>query len=60
MPYPVTRKAFRVVKKRGKTTITTLSPYKYELQETIKKKTYRKRKTKVEENKILRRNFFSI
>lgn len=41
MPFPVTRKArkaSRVVRKRGKTAIITSSPYKNELEETIKKK----------------------
>lgn len=38
MPFPVTRKSSRVVRKRGKTAIITSSPYKNELEETIKKK----------------------
>ncbi|KAJ2937586.1 hypothetical protein O0L34_g12984 [Tuta absoluta] len=38
MPLPATRKTTRVTKKRGKTAIITSSPYKNELEETIKKK----------------------
>jgi phosphoserine phosphatase len=37
--FPVTRKTVRVTKKRGKTAIIiTASPYKNELEKTIKKK----------------------
>jgi hypothetical protein len=38
MPFPVTQKTVRITKKRGKTAIITASPYKNELEETIKKK----------------------
>ncbi|KAL4710110.1 hypothetical protein ACJJTC_016512 [Scirpophaga incertulas] len=38
MPFPATRKISRVVRKRGKTAIITSSPYKNELEESIKKK----------------------
>lgn len=38
LPLPATRKTSRVTRKRGKTAIITASPYKTELEETIKKK----------------------
>lgn len=42
MPYPATRKISRVTRKRGKTAIITSSPYKNELEETMKKETGRR------------------
>ncbi|CAK1582112.1 unnamed protein product [Parnassius mnemosyne] len=38
MPFPATTKTSRSTRKRGKTAVITSSPYKNELEETIKKK----------------------
>ncbi|GBP86807.1 hypothetical protein EVAR_99887_1 [Eumeta japonica] len=46
LPLPATRKTSRVTRKRGKTAIITASPYKTELEETIKKKKIWKRVSK--------------
>ncbi|KAL3269873.1 hypothetical protein HHI36_008930 [Cryptolaemus montrouzieri] len=51
MPFPATRKASRVVRKRGKTAIIISSPYKYELEETLKKDAGRGKKAKDKSNK---------
>ncbi|GBP77826.1 hypothetical protein EVAR_34369_1 [Eumeta japonica] len=42
LPLPATRRTSRVTRKRGKTVIITASPYKTELEETIKKKLWKR------------------
>lgn len=44
MVFPVTRKAFRVVRKRGKAAIITSLTYKNELEKTIKKRKEKRNK----------------
>lgn len=57
MPFPATRKASPVVRKRGKTAILKSSPYKKELEETIKKKEVgKRRKAKEKSNKRSNKN----